>query len=61
MRINNSVEACHRHIGPVFECAHPTLWIFLEKLIDEEDTTHVDILQVKAGQPPRNKKKKSTF
>ena len=46
MRTNNSVEAYHRHIGSVFQCAHPTLWIFLEKLINEEGNTHADILQV---------------
>ena len=46
MRTNNSVEAYQRRIGSVFQCAHPTLWIFLEKLINEEGNTHADILQV---------------
>ena len=61
MRTNNSAEAYHRRIGSVFQCAHPTLWIFLEKLINEEGNTHADILQVKAGQPPKNKKKNQHF
>ena len=57
MRTNNSVEAYHHRIGSVFQCAHLTLWIFLEKLINEEGNTHVDVLEVKAGQPPKNTKK----
>ena len=61
MRTNNSAEAYHRRVGSVFQCAHPTLWIFLEKLINKEDNTYADILQVKAGQPPKNKKKNQHF
>ena len=57
MPANNPAEAYHRRIGSVFQCAHPTLWIFLERLINEEGNTHTDILQVKDGQPPKNKKK----
>ncbi len=55
MRTNNSAEAYHRRIGAVFQCAHPTLWIFLEKLINEENNIHADILQVCAGQQPKKK------
>jgi hypothetical protein len=61
MRTNNSAEAYHRRIGSVFQCAHPTLWIFLEKLIAKESNIHADILQVKAGQPLKNKKKNQHF
>ncbi|CAF1633849.1 unnamed protein product, partial [Didymodactylos carnosus] len=51
MRTNNTAEAYHRRIGSVFQCSHPTLWVFLQKLIDEENATHADILQINAGQP----------
>ncbi|CAF4319240.1 unnamed protein product [Rotaria sordida] len=61
MRTNNSAEAYHRRIGSVFQCAHPTLWVFLQKLIDEENVTHADILQINAGQPPKMKKKNQRF
>ncbi|CAF1512237.1 unnamed protein product [Didymodactylos carnosus] len=36
MRTNNSVEAWHHRIGCVFQCAHPTLGSFLQKLIRRE-------------------------
>ena len=38
------------------QCAHPTLWILLQKLIDEENEIHVNILQIKADQPQRKNK-----
>ena len=38
------------------QCAHPTLWIFLQKLIDEENAIHVNTLQIKASQPQRKSK-----
>ena len=57
MPTNNSAEAYHRRIESVVQCTYPTLWIFLEKLINEEGNTHADILQVRAGQPPKNNKK----
>ena len=38
------------------QCSHPTLWIFLQKLIDEENLIHVSILQIKAGQLQRKNK-----
>jgi hypothetical protein len=57
MRTNNSAEAYHRRIGSVFQCAHPTLWVFLQKLIDGENSTRADVLQIKTGQPPKSKKK----
>ncbi|CAF0997404.1 unnamed protein product [Didymodactylos carnosus] len=50
MRTNNAAEAYHRRIGSVFQCSHPTLWSFLEKLIEEENATHMDILHINAGQ-----------
>ena len=61
MRTNNSAEAYHRRINSTFQCAHPTLWVFLKKLIDEENNTHVDILQICAGQPPKKKKLNERF
>ena len=56
MKTNSSVEAYHQRIGSVFQCAHPTLWVFMQKLIDEENAIHVDILQICAGQSSRKKK-----
>ena len=56
IRTNNEAEAYHRRIGSVMQCAHPTLWIFLQKLIDEENAIHVNILQIKASQPQRKNK-----
>ncbi|CAF2161520.1 unnamed protein product [Rotaria magnacalcarata] len=56
MRTNNSAEAYNRRIRSVFQCAHPTLWVFLQKLINEETATHADILHICAGQPPKKKK-----
>ena len=38
------------------QCAHPTLWISLQKLIDEENSIHFSILQIKAGQSQRKNK-----
>ncbi|CAF1407048.1 unnamed protein product [Adineta ricciae] len=56
MRTNNSAEAYHRRIGSVFQCARPTLWVFLQKLIDEENGIHADILHICASQTPKKKK-----
>ena len=61
MRTNNSVEAYHRRIGSVFQCAYPTLWVFMQKLIDEENAIHIDILQICAGQSPKKKKLNDRF
>ncbi|CAF3298260.1 unnamed protein product [Rotaria socialis] len=57
MRTNNSAEAYNRRIRSVFQCAHPTLWVFLQKLINEETGTHADILHICAGQPPKKEKR----
>lgn len=56
IRTNNSAEAYHRRLSSVFQCTHPTLWVFLKKLINEENSTHADILQICAGQPPKKRK-----
>ena len=56
VRTNNGAEVYHRRIGLVMQCAHPTLWIFLQRLIDEENSIHVIILHIKAGQPQRKTK-----
>ena len=56
MGTNNAAEAHHRRIGSVFQRAHPTLWIFLQKLIDKEHLTDATILQIKAGQPQKKNK-----
>ncbi|CAM4810174.1 unnamed protein product [Rotaria magnacalcarata] len=44
MRTNNSAEAYHRRINSVFQCSHPTLWLFLQRLIDEENVVHADLV-----------------
>ena len=37
-------------------CTPPTLWVFLQKSIDEENSIHVSTLQIKAGQPQTKNK-----
>ena len=61
MRTNNSAEAYHRRINSIFQCSHPTLWVFLQKLIDEQNATHADIVHIKAGQVPKTKKSNERF
>ncbi len=61
MRTNNSAEAYHRRIGSIFQCAYPILWMFLQKLIDEENATHADIACIESGQLPKSKKKNERF
>ncbi|CAF1172197.1 unnamed protein product [Didymodactylos carnosus] len=56
-RTNNSVEAWHRRIGYVFQCAHPTLWSFLQKLIHEEHAAHADVVHINSGEAPKHKSK----
>ncbi|CAF3204939.1 unnamed protein product [Rotaria socialis] len=53
--------AYNRRISSVFRCAHPTLWLFLQKLIGEENAIHADILHINAGQPPTKKKVNQRF
>ena len=56
MRTNNCAEAYHRRINSTFQCAHPTLWLFVQKLIDEENVVHADLVHINAGEPPKKKK-----
>ena len=35
-RTNNNVEAKHRKLNCAFQAAHPTLWLFLDKVTKEE-------------------------
>ena len=56
MRTNNSAEAYHRRFNSIFQCAHPTLWLFLQKLIDEENAVHADMAQINADEPLKKKK-----
>ncbi|CAF2887331.1 unnamed protein product [Rotaria sp. Silwood2] len=55
-RTNNHVEGWHRKLNCAFQCCHPTLWTFLDKLIREENNVHVDIINAMTGrQPPAGK------
>ncbi|CAF1440348.1 unnamed protein product [Adineta ricciae] len=56
MRTNNCAEAYHRRINSTFQCAHPTLWLFVQKIIDEEKVVHADLVHINAGEPPKKKK-----
>ena len=56
MRTDNSAEASHRRINSIFQCAHPTLWLFVQKLIDEENVVHADLIQINAGELPKKNK-----
>ena len=46
VRTNNGAEIYCRRIGSIMQYARPTLWIFLQKLIDEENSIHVNILHI---------------
>jgi hypothetical protein len=55
-RTNNNVEGWHRKLNCAFQCSHPTLWNFLDKLIKEENNVHSDIINAMTGrQPPVGK------
>ncbi|CAF0928710.1 unnamed protein product [Adineta ricciae] len=56
MRTNNCADAYHRRINSTFQCAHPTLWLFVQKLFDEENVVHADLVHIIAGEPPKKKK-----
>ncbi|CAF1541239.1 unnamed protein product [Adineta ricciae] len=51
-RTNNHVEGWHRKLNCAFQCCHPTLWAFLDKLIREENNVHVDIINAMTGRRP---------
>ena len=53
---STTTEAYHRRINSICQCSHPTLWLFLQKLIDEENVVHVDLVQINAEEPPKMKK-----
>ncbi|CAF1589877.1 unnamed protein product, partial [Didymodactylos carnosus] len=57
MRTNNSSDAWDRRIGCLFQCSHPTLWKFIDKLRDEEDSAiRTKILHANTGQSIQKKK-----
>ncbi|CAF0833077.1 unnamed protein product [Rotaria sordida] len=39
-RTNNHVEGWHQKLNCTFQCSHPTLWTFLDKLIKEKKNIH---------------------
>jgi hypothetical protein len=56
MLLINNIEGWHRKLNSAFQCSHPTLWKFLDKLIKEENNIHSDIIHVMSGrQPPVGK------
>ncbi|CAM4799007.1 unnamed protein product [Rotaria magnacalcarata] len=61
MRTNNSTEAYHRRINSIFQCTHQAQWVFLQKLIDEQNATHADIVHIRSGQVPKSKKKNERY
>ena len=58
-RTNNNLEAWHRKLNCSFQCTHPTLWTFLNKLIKEENNIHSDVINAMSGHPPRKHKHNS--
>ena len=57
-RTNNHVDAWHRKLNCAFQAAHPTLWLFLDKLIKEENILYSDIINaMSCSQPPKQKNK----
>ena len=56
MRTKNLTEAYHRRISLIFQYAHPTLWLFLRKLIDEENVVNAGLVQINAGKQAEKKK-----
>ncbi|CAF0898009.1 unnamed protein product [Adineta steineri] len=58
-RTNNNIEAWHRKLNCAFQCTHPNLWTFMDKLIKEENNIHSDIINAMAGRQPRKQKNES--
>ena len=58
-RTNNKIEAWHRKLNCAFQCKHPTLWTFLDKLIKEENNIHSDIINAMSGSQPSKAKNES--
>ena len=55
---NNHMEAWHRKLNCAFQCKHPTLWTFLDKLMKEENSIYPDMINAMSGsQPPKRKKR----
>ena len=61
MRTKNSAETYHHRINSIFQCSHPTLWVFLQKLIDEQNVTHADTVHIKSGQALKTKQSNERF
>ena len=61
VQTSSSAEADQHRVGVVSRCPHLALWLFLQKLIDEENSSYVEIIHVNAGQPPMKKKAYERF
>ena len=57
-RTNNAVEAWHRAFQSSIQCAHPTLWRFIQSLIQEQGYQESLLAQAIAGGIPIPRKQK---
>ncbi|CAF4022700.1 unnamed protein product, partial [Didymodactylos carnosus] len=58
LRSNNHVEGWHNKLHKSFQCEHPTLWTFLEKLKTEESSLQLDLAAINAGQEAKIQQKR---
>ncbi|CAF3470781.1 unnamed protein product [Rotaria socialis] len=58
-RTNNNIEAWHRKLNCAFQCTHPTLWTFINKLIKEENNIHSDVINAMSGRLPPKQRNES--
>lgn len=49
-RTTNCVEGWHNGLQSLFQCAHPTMWTFLNGLVKETELSHAQYLQHISGQ-----------
>lgn len=49
MRTNNQAESWHRRLSSVFQCEHPSLWMFIQSIQKEENYIRCQIVKLNAG------------
>ncbi|CAF2791713.1 unnamed protein product [Rotaria sp. Silwood2] len=57
MHTNNSAEAWHRRLSSVIQCQHPTLWIFINNLKNEEHFIYCQLNKLNSGEKIEPNKK----